>query len=322
MENINAEFYRSFIAELKEIVPRRGQLCQLVMDILHIEKTSAYRRLRGDVPFTLAEIIEISRQVNISLDNILGVTSPYRQLPFSFFYQDYFNLTEMDYKQSNDYIAAIRVASERDKSEFGAACNLLPLHSLTLYPTIFRFFVLKWMYQFGRQHEIDDFSRVVIPRRLQMIHREYSKAVRDIKQSNFVFHEFSISNVLNDLSYFRDINLLKHDDILIIKNEMSKLIDRIEFLAVNGAYENGNKVDIYISGLNFETSYSYLYADKIYVSMVEAFTLGAISSIELQACEITRKWINSMKRTAISITDSERQRVRFLTRQRELLNRL
>ena len=42
------------------------------MDILYLGKEATYRRLRGEVPFTFAEVATISQHMGISLDKIVG----------------------------------------------------------------------------------------------------------------------------------------------------------------------------------------------------------------------------------------------------------
>ena len=40
---------------------------------MYIGKEAIYRRLRGEVPFTLEEAALISRKLGVSLDNVIGV---------------------------------------------------------------------------------------------------------------------------------------------------------------------------------------------------------------------------------------------------------
>lgn len=46
----------------KEKMPTGTNLANTLMDILYIGKEAIYRRLRGEVPFTLAEAAVISRK--------------------------------------------------------------------------------------------------------------------------------------------------------------------------------------------------------------------------------------------------------------------
>ena len=45
----------NLIEAMKEKLPLKGQLADMLMDTLYIGKEAVYRRLRGEVPFTLHE---------------------------------------------------------------------------------------------------------------------------------------------------------------------------------------------------------------------------------------------------------------------------
>ena len=64
----------NLIEAMKEKLPLKGQLADMLMDTLYIGKEAVYRRLRGEVPFTLQESALISRKLGISLDKIIGLS--------------------------------------------------------------------------------------------------------------------------------------------------------------------------------------------------------------------------------------------------------
>ena len=53
----------NLIEAMKEKLPLKGQLADMLMDTLYIGKEAVYRRLRGEVPFTLQESALISRKL-------------------------------------------------------------------------------------------------------------------------------------------------------------------------------------------------------------------------------------------------------------------
>ncbi|GHT67397.1 hypothetical protein AGMMS50239_30490 [Bacteroidia bacterium] len=322
MENLNEEFYRRFIQVLKATVPERGELSKMLPKILNIEKMSVYRRLRGEIPFTFAEIIVIARQLNISLDNILDITSPYRSLPFSLHFQDYFNLNEMDYKMSEDYIKVIKATSNNPHSEFGFVSNILPLHAIANYPPIFQFFLMKWMYQFGNTNKMTPYSEIHIPEKLGKLHKEYIEAVMNIKYTFFIFHGFALQELIHDILYFKAIHLLTEEDVDLLKKCLHEALNMLENLAINGAFSNGNKIDIYVSGLSIETSYVYLSSENINISMIDAYTLGAVTSLDADSIEIMKKWMQSIKRTSTIITGFEKNRIEFIKKQMQFLEEI
>ena len=64
------ELNTGLIEALKEKLPPKTNLANLLMDTLYIGREAIYRRLRGEVPFTLEEAALISRKLGVSLDKI------------------------------------------------------------------------------------------------------------------------------------------------------------------------------------------------------------------------------------------------------------
>ena len=58
---------------IKKQIPKDDNLAKILMDYLCIGKEATYRRLRGEVPFTFAEAVIISRRFRISLDELINL---------------------------------------------------------------------------------------------------------------------------------------------------------------------------------------------------------------------------------------------------------
>ena len=56
----------NLIEAMKEKLPLKGKLADMLMDTLYIGKEAVYRRLRGEVPFTLQEAALVSRKLGKS----------------------------------------------------------------------------------------------------------------------------------------------------------------------------------------------------------------------------------------------------------------
>ena len=59
------ELITGLIEALKEKLPPKRNLANLLMDTLYIGREAIYRRLRGEVPFTLEEAALISRKLGV-----------------------------------------------------------------------------------------------------------------------------------------------------------------------------------------------------------------------------------------------------------------
>ncbi|MDR1810597.1 MAG: helix-turn-helix domain-containing protein [Prevotella sp.] len=298
-------------------------LVERVGEILGISDDAAYRRIRGQTELTFTELEKLCSAFGVSLDGIFKIKSPYRMEPYYYYSQDYFNMQDMDFNMSRDYIRSIQVAAKNTYSEFGFVTNNVILHTRTLYPAIFRFFLFKWMYQRGGRSRIVPFSQAVIPDQLQELHNDYNNWVTKIKYTFIIYQELFLQGIVQDIEYFRDIRLLTPADVSLLKESFGKMLSHMEQLIIDGVFETGNKIDIYVSGLNLDMSYSYLYSDFITISMIDAFTVGAMASIDANTCEDMQKWMQSLKHTSTLLSGcSERTRFRFFEKQRAFLNKL
>ena len=67
--------YDNLLNTIKEEFPQKTNLVSALVDLLCIEKEAVYRRLRGEVAFTFAEIVTIANAFGISLDNLVGTVT-------------------------------------------------------------------------------------------------------------------------------------------------------------------------------------------------------------------------------------------------------
>lgn len=323
MINLSKELHDKFLEILKERIPERGKAATFLMDVLYIEKEAAYRRLRREVPFTFAEVAILSKKLNISLDSLLEVMPTYRGQIYHMYGQNYFKLTEIDYKMSRDYIATIKAAGQNAYSEFGFAYSIIPMHFSLRYQAIFRLYMLKWMYQFGAPGSISSYAEIEIPNLLREFHQQYLHEVQNIKYTYFVWDKQLLNYIVSDIKYFNSIHIISDEDVALIKEDLISFLNDLERLTQVGAYDTGNKVEIYVSNLNFETTYSYLLSDNVNLSMISTFMLSSATSIELEACEHMRMWVQALKRTSTLISGcSELDRHTFFKKQRDYLDKI
>lgn len=55
----NDLLYENLVTAIKDKFPGRGVLTNKLADLLMLEKEAVYRRLRGDVPFTIFELLPL-----------------------------------------------------------------------------------------------------------------------------------------------------------------------------------------------------------------------------------------------------------------------
>lgn len=322
MRNEENKLQEKFISLLKEKVS--NQPASTIMDILPLEKEAVYRRLRGSVPFSFAEMAKLSTSLGISLDQLANNVTPYRSKCYQLYVRDYTQFNPVDLNMSYNYIKTINMAADNPYSEFGISANTVPLHISLLHLPIYRVYLLKWCYQFGMVpiNKLS-YSSTVVPQEEAETYSLYLEAIEKIKHTFFIWDSSFLISLINDINFFHKIWIISREEMIMLKQEISNMIDTLEHYADSGKFDStGNEIETYVSNLNFETSYSYLFSDNISLCMSTAYSLGAFTSQEDDACEDMKNWISGLKKSSILISGvAELDKIIFFNKQREILEK-
>ena len=132
--------YDNLLNAVREKIPQRTVLVNTLVDLLCIEKEAVYRRLRGEVAFTFAEIVTIANEFGISLDNLIGTVTA-KSRPFQLKLVDFVNPVDIDYDMLDQYVDILGLAREDEQSELIDCTNILPQQLYMKY---------KYFYSSGR----------------------------------------------------------------------------------------------------------------------------------------------------------------------------
>lgn len=321
MNTKNDIIYTKLIKTIKEKIPERGKLTNMLADTLCIEKEAVYRRLRGEVPFTFAEVSTIANQFDISVDNIIR-TSHTKNHPFQMKMIDFINPTETDFFMIENFAEILEKAKNDPDSESGTASNVIPINICIAYKHIYRFHLLKWMYQLG-ETEQTLYVDITPSEKLEKINQNTVINTQQVGRTFYIWDKNIIPSLINDIQYFREIHLITQEEIAAIKDELFLMLNDLERMAIIEQFDSGKKVEFYVSSLNFETSYSYVQAQGNLLSVIRSFTLNDTTSLDEAVFYKIKKWMTSLIRTSALISGSnEIQRIIFFEHQREIVSKL
>jgi len=317
----NDELYDKFMDTLKEQVPHQLSLTNTLMDILCIGREAIYRRLRGEVAFTFSEIAVLAKHFEISIDQIMGSISS-KNMPFRMNLIDYGDPFTSDYQRISRFTSILKSIKDDPDSVIATSSNVIPHTFYLNNKVITNFKIFKWLHHYD-QVEPFSINEVKIPDKLDYLHREYAHRIKDIKNTTHILDKLMFVYLVNDVKYFVRLNLISKDDTLLLKENLFRIVDELEEITFNGRYENGNKVNIYISELNFEATYSYLESHNISYSHIRAFALDSLISENKDTMINLKRWINSLKKFSILISESaESQRIKYFNDQRQIIDSL
>lgn len=319
----NDLLYDNIMNAIKEKIPNRVELTNTLVDLLNVEKEAVYRRLRGEVAFSFSEITAISSALGISLDNLAGGRYMHSR-PFQLRLVEYFEPSDIDYKMLEHYVYILEMGKGDPASVAMDCTSVLPQSLYLSYETITRFFLFKWRYQYGESNKIVRFKNVYPSEYMQKILARITQATQNIARSFYIWDPLIFDYLVNDIKYYFSINLLTEEDLGMLKNELLLFLDDMEVLACKGQFnETGNRVYFYISNMNIDTSYRTVSVRHFNLSMIRAFTLNAVVSMDRQTFEWVNSWMRAILKSSTMISVSgARQRVQFFEKQRNVITGL
>ena len=316
------QIHEALVAEINKKFQKNSVMVNTLADILRIERGAVYRRLRQDVPFTFNEIVTISKNLNISLDNLVGVEKN-RNVLFQMQLHNFTSPKDSDSQLLNTYVKFLRSLTKSNDSETASASNVLPHDLFNGFEYLLKFYLFVWNYH----HNISktkQFHEILITPAISRFFDEYTIEMKNFNKTNYIFDNRLFRFFVDRVNYFNIIRLIEKDDVLKIKEDLHSMLDYLEEIALNGRFkETGNAVNIYISDIDITTCYAYIGSKDFHLSLIKAFTLLYITSFDEQTFEKTKVEINTLIKISTLITlTNEKQRILFFEKQRNIINEL
>ncbi len=313
------EFNNNLIAALRDKLPPDTNLANKLMEVLFIGREAVYRRLRGEVPFTLSEAAAICRKMNVSLDSIIGGWNKGYAVVNVHFADNQESLSAYSYMLS--YLVDYYTKLEGDgTSQIHAACNSLPFMLYLGYDNLSKFMLFKWLYQRGELSPGMCFADFELPAGILTLHRQYISAVRKIHHGSCILDYMIFEYLICDLQYFSNIGLLCKEDINAVKGDLSAMLEGLESIAVRGGFPEGGEFQLYVSSVNFDATYGLVSGENSHLAYLKICGANMVSSTEMKLYEQLRVWIESLRKFSTLISQSgEMQRIMFFNRQREVI---
>lgn len=315
--------HEKLVGAIREKIPHKATLTNTLADLLCMEREAVYRRMRGDVSFSFSEVAAISNKLGISLDNLMGAHSV-KSRPYQLSLVEYIDPMEDDYKMWILYNERLKEARE-DPASCNVECmNVLPSIFLLDYKYITRFYLFKWYNQYGHSENTVHFRHIDSADKLLAIQRITAMESQHIKRTIYIWDPLIFQYIVNDIQYYSSVRLIDPEEVQQLKQELLVFMDKMELMASRGEYpETGNPIQFYISNINFDTSYSYLEAKNLRISIIRAFILNSVVSLDEKAYEIFRNCMQSLLKSSTMISVSgEKQRILFFEKQRQIINSL
>jgi hypothetical protein len=311
---MEANINKKMVSVILENIPRNMKPAVYLTDLLCLSRESTYRRIRGEIPFTLAEIIKISAALDLSIDNVIfGNSKEHASFKFisnstvdSNFYQML--------QKSHTYIDALSNAKE---AESIMALNCLPPTYAVFYDNLFKFTYFKLI------HQDDDISRTTfsetkVPSEIITLQKKICTKLKKIDNSTLILDKNIFLSLIKDIKYYYQRKLLNDEEYNLLINDMERFINMFERIAHEGVFGSNAHVSLYLSTLFVNTNSGYFKYDDTVESVFWVFPENPILIFNSELCSLQKRWLIFLKRQSTLISQSnEILQMEFFDKQRE-----
>lgn len=297
-------------------IPKNIKPVVYLSNVLDMSRESAYRRLRGEIPFTLQEIATLAINLGFSLDIALEEEKQN---------DAYFDLSKKQ-QYAFDFFAFMLKKYEKFLERISSVHNLESITALNfLLPpfcsvsdSLFKFAYYKWLYQDSSASFIQLYANITLPNEIFALQKRIKEKLYHPGNNTFILDNSIFLNLMEDIRYFYQRKLINEAELMLFKKEMLILIDKYEEITKTGIVGTDAKIQFYLSSLPVNSNVACHIFDNKVESHLWVFAIGLIEVQDTNFNQMQKKWFNSLKRQSALITQSnEIMQVEFFSQQRK-----
>jgi hypothetical protein len=300
-------------------IPSNVKPVSFLMERLELSRESAYRRIRGEIPFSVEELANLSMHLNFSIDDVMnGIKKDRASFDFIPATSDSYSAFLMMLQKN--YLHVKKLAESHNSETIQALSRFSPICQV-FHDQIFKFTYYKWLHQNKETSSNFTFSELVLPPDLSIWQKKIQGEVKKVANNTIILDPNIFLNLIQDVAYYYQRNLINRGELAAIKTEIADLIRVYEVMARTGVLDPGASVYLYLSPLCISANIGYSYYDNIHTAFFWIFTVNPIRIYNSEICLIQKKWLNSLKRQSTLISQSnEILQTEFFNTQRKSLD--
>jgi len=292
---------KRLVENVMKYIPKNKKPVMYLVNTLNISRESAYRRIRGDIPFTVAEMITLATKLEFSIDTV------YEQEKQNYAFYDF---SRIENKSADFFLLMIKKYNEMlekmsysKKVEIMMAFNTFPPPFYASFSNLFKFTYYKWLYQDKEVNRNMSFSETIMSDEIIVLQKKMK--INMMKSTNVILIlDMNIFlNLIKEIQYFYQRKLLTDEELILLKEDTLHLIELYEEMVQTGIFGSA-RIQLYLSSLcvNSNAVY-YSYDDKI-DPLFWIFTVNPVVIQNTEFASMQKKWLNSLKRQSALISQS------------------
>jgi hypothetical protein len=324
-EKIPGSSQQKFIDRIKQAMPSGHSLVDELSELLELSNDSAYRRIRGETPFTLEEIIKICSTFRISFDSFCAGDSGSVSFEYTMLSNDQSGMIKYLQQILTD-MKAIDHASEK---EIIYAAEDIPIFHLFRFPELAAFKFFYWMKSVMNVSELEGkkYDAALISKEIFETGKQILEIYKRIPSTE-IWSDRTISSIIKEIDFYHEAGFFgKKEDGQRLCDVLSDALDSIQIQAerttkADVAGFDGNFI-LYDSDIELGNNYILVNISGIKRTYVRHYTFSNMVTTNSAFCNETEQWMKSiMKKSTLISGVSEKQRNRYFIKAQEQVEKL
>jgi len=291
------------IQRLISSLPANIKLVDYLMDKLSICRESAYRRVRGDMPFTFDQIEQLSIELGFSMDEIAFLDN--KNILFKQYAGESLSPKDSFIFMLEKYYGTLIKQSQSSHSYIIITMNRLLEIMVVTFPHLFRFLYYKWEHQISNVPLNYYLSETIVPPEVVSLCDKLSPHIQNVKNVTHIIDPQVFQNTLSEINYYYKRNLITKEELTAIQGDLVLMLDYAEDDARSiGCGHGMSNHDYYLSAIPVQTNSLYSSWDSYSESCFFVYPGYPLYTMDKYGCALHNKWIDSIKKYATMISNS------------------
>ena len=312
MDNLRS----SIATKILSNIPPRVRPIEYLMKSLEISRESVYRRIRGDISFSLEEIAKLSVELGFSIDELV-MKDVHSRVFFDLHINCDQNPSDVYINMFEQYFKSLFEVSSAKGIDSMMIVNHIPPGFLIFYNHLFKFSYYKWMHQNQESSLNYYYADITLPEKLLLLKQKALDNIKKFRNNTFIYDTNIFRNLIADVQYYYKRKLINENELLLIKDDLLSMMDLSESITQTGYYGHESKYSFYLSSLNIDSSSRIIKFDDHLQSQFFINSIKTLTISNPSLCSMHKKWLESMRKYSTLITQSnEILQVKYFHKQR------
>ncbi|MDR1652682.1 MAG: hypothetical protein LBS01_03350 [Prevotellaceae bacterium] len=302
------------ISVIQKKIPAHTKPVNYLMDALDLGRESAYRRLRGEIPFSFEEVALLSSKLDFSIDEI--ITNEPRRL--------YSNFPSNSDEASEKFLGMMKQYS---KHYYTSSAEITIVQNRSLFITVIsselllRFHYYRFLHQINHIASNCVFADLQLPKKILTLQNDLIKRSPEVKQITIIYDKRMLRNLCREMHYFYRRQLVSHQEVIALQEALNNSLTRMYKKLTTPQDINKTPMFYYVSVFDINVNTIYIQHDNNIISQFWVFPFSIIEIKNSEICRVHKYFLDMVKKYSALISQSnELVREEFVAQQRKYID--